>query len=247
LELGDPNSPLCTADGTDAVALVQKNPRLRKLVLLARNIDTETLFTLPMPQLERLWVDFGARYPLRRLAENASLRNLTHLWLDPRPEYPLAPVNPGEMDELELVEAIMEREQSTDLTPEVHTPEEVDSFFASPNFPKVAHLRLRLTGIGDWACEAVVRHGWLRRLETLDLCQTGMTDEGAHALARCPDLGRLKQLDVQGNRLTRDGIAALERADIRLHARYQIGGAGYPEDDDFGFGGGPTGIEVIDL
>ena len=212
----DPNQWISTADGDEVVELVQRMPRLEELILRAEGVDAEALFGLPMPHLRLLQVDFADRHPLKRLAENASLANLTHLYLDPRPQY-----------------RRRQPEPDAPATGAVLTRDEIRAVVNSPHLQKLTHLRLRLTGFGDAGCDEIARSGILRRLRVLDLREADVSDEGARALASSPDLGHLELLDVGMNRLTLAGVTELRAAEIRrLQYDGQIGAYGFDEWGD---------------
>jgi len=228
--LGDPEQANCTAEGSQAVALVTKSAStLERLELLAEHTDTASLFTLAMRNLRELRVDYADRYPLDLLAMNSGLRKVERIAFDPRPEYR----TPVEGQEMELA--------TTSL-------EEIRAFCHAPQWEKLNYLRIRLTGSGDMFCEELVRSGLLQRLKNLDLCQTGMTDEGARILAECHNTANLKQLDVQGNQLSVTAVEQLMDLDIKVHAAYQMGNLMPPDGNaGIGFGGGGIDVQIEDI
>jgi hypothetical protein len=137
-------------------------------------------------------------YPLERLARDRALGNLTHLLCHPK----------GYM--------------YYHKQPHIRLPG-VRAVVRSPHLPKLAHLRLRLSDMGDDGCREIVASGALRRLKTLDLRHGRITDEGARVLADFPDLKNLEALDVSWNRLTPAGIRALRATKVKVEARSQYG------------------------
>lgn len=81
----------------------------------------------------------------------------------------------------------------------------------SPNLPRLIHLQLRSSNLGDVGCTEIVTSSILKRLKILDLRNGDITDTGARILADCPDLRRLELLDIEDNALTQTGIDALRR------------------------------------
>src|SRR5262249_8662198 len=131
------------------------------------------------------------------LADNPTFRNLTHLLIHPKAA--------GHW---------------RDDVPYISF-DGVRAILHSPNLGNLAHLRLRLTDIGDPGCEEIVRSGILRHLKVLDLRHGCITDAGAHLLAACPDLKNLEFLDLGRNQLTQEGIDELTRVVKSLDAAYQ--------------------------
>jgi uncharacterized protein (TIGR02996 family) len=198
------------------IELVQKMPRLEELYLAAHNIDTDRLFALSMPHLRVLHVYHMNHYPLERLAQNASLGRLTHLFFHPHA------LEPGR------------REAYLRLSG-------VRAVINSPHLQSLAHLRLRLCDMGDDGCREIVRSGILNRLRTLDVMFGRITDEGARVLAACPDFRHLEELNISWNRLTDAGLAALQATGVVIvnRGQYRIGRGGWlgwligPSPDDY--------------
>jgi uncharacterized protein (TIGR02996 family) len=185
--------------------LVRRLPRLEELVLLAHEIDTDTLFALPLPHLRKLQVYHVHHYPLELLAANASLGRLTHLLLQP---HALEPRHDRAYITLEGVRAL------------VH----------SPHLKSLTHLELKMSDMGDAGVEEVVRSGILARLKSLTLGPGRITDSGALLLAGCPELRRLELLDLHNNRLGEEGVALLQATGVRLVADAQRD----PPDPEYG-------------
>jgi uncharacterized protein (TIGR02996 family) len=206
LEVGDDDEQ-CRTSALGVEELVRRLGRLEELVLLAHEVDTETLFALPLPHLRKLQVYHVHHYPLELLAANPSLRRLTHLLLQP---HALEPRHDHAYITLEGVRAL------------VH----------SPHLVSLSHLQLRLSDMGDAGVEEIVRSGLLARLKSLNLGPGRITDAGARLLAGCPDLRRLEALDLHNNRLSDEGIAALQATGVPLVADNQRDPL-TPEDDDY--------------
>jgi uncharacterized protein (TIGR02996 family) len=169
--------------------LVEKLPRLEELCLFARNYDAARLFSLDnLRHLRSLTVyHLDAPYPLEMLADNPTLRNLTHLLLAPGNLEPDTSPNP--LIDLAGVRAVIQSQHLRGLT----------------------HLLLHRSNLGDVGCTEIVTSGILKRLKVLDLRRGEITDAGASILADCPDLRRLESLDIERNALTQAGIDALRR------------------------------------
>ncbi len=177
----------CHTSGETAAELVARMPRLEELYLGAHQVDMESLFASKnLTNLRIMQIYHNYHYPLEILAANPTFRNLTHLLLFPH--------------------AIESSHQ-----PYVNLAG-VRALVHSPHLPKLMHLQLRLSDMGDEGCEEIVRSGILKRLRYLDLMFGRISDRGAEILAGCPDLRNLGLLDVSSNRLTDSGITALERA-----------------------------------
>ncbi len=163
---------------------VAKLPRLEELHLHAYGYDPVRLFTLSTLRELRVLKIYcqDLPYPLELLAGNPSLRNLTHLLLRPL-SCPTPLIN------LAGVRAIVQ----------------------SPHLPKLTHLQVRGSDLGDVGCTEIVTSGVLKKLKLLDLGHGEITDAGARILADCPDLRRLEHLTIDRNGLTQMGIDALRR------------------------------------
>ena len=179
--------------------LVARMPRLEELHLLCKDFDPVPVFGCPtLTNLRVLRVYHlgkdgtnvwhrGEReryeYPLDVLADNSALANLTHLLFHPHHE------EWGGSSFLPL--------------------EQVRALLTSKYLPRLTHLQLRLSSMGDEGCDALASSGILKRLRWLDLRHGCITDRGAHVLAACPDLKHLEYLDLCRNGLTESGITAL--------------------------------------
>jgi hypothetical protein len=153
-----------------------------------------------------LQVYHTGHYPLAILAKNPSLGRLTHLLLQPRKSFP------GEL-------AVIERDH-------------VRAMVRSPNLPGLAHLRVRMSDVGDVIVDDLIGSGLLGRLRSLDLRYGLLTDGGAERLARHPATGRLESLDVSDNGLTERGVEALRATGVKLTAHGQsVGGTDFYEND----------------
>jgi uncharacterized protein (TIGR02996 family) len=181
----------------DAEEYVKKMPRLEELRLFARQASLNTLFARSMPNLRKLSVYHFLGYPLKVLAKNRSLGNLTHLTCWPR----------GQSNDGDGVAYI--------------TPDDFTALVRSTNLPKLQHLQLCLTDFGDKSMVVLVKSGILKRLKTLNLHGGTVTDVGAQTLADCPDLRNLESLRLSDNYLTRAGIEALRATGVKMVAGRQ--------------------------
>src|SRR5262245_3026703 len=219
--LGDPDAYLCSASGSLAVPLVQKMGQLRELDMRAYGIGASLLFSLPLPHLRSLHVDFLGFAPLRALAGNPTLTNLEQLFLLVREtNVPPEPPDPTEAGE------------PLPGGPDEFAADELRPFLATEQFGRLTNLTLRTNLVGDVGCAEIARSGVLRRLLRLDLRNCGITDTGVESLARSPDLGHLDWLDVGANRLTPAGVARLQEAGIRVQWDSQWGEYLQPDPGD---------------
>lgn len=171
--------------GDEVWSLVSRMPRLEELSLYGNLHAVIELFGMKMPSLRIFQVYLSEDYPLRYLAENKSLRNLTHLALHPR---------------------ACERDYHED---EYLRLGDVRHLLTSKNLPALTHLRLQKSDLGDRGCAEIVKSGILKRLTFLDLALGCVTDQGARILAACPDVSHLETLELSGNCLTARGVKAL--------------------------------------
>jgi hypothetical protein len=141
--------------------------------------------------LRLLEVDAGGEYPLKDLAANPSLGQLTHLVLTPPLRY--------RHDEGAYI-----------------TLAGVRALVCSKHLGALTHLTLSRSDLGDEGCREIVASGILKRLKVLDVHAGSVTDEGARVLAGCPDLRNLELLNVSENRLSRAGIQALKATGIKV-------------------------------
>jgi uncharacterized protein (TIGR02996 family) len=179
---------------------VARLPRLEELYLLAHGPHPAELFALPMSHLRVLQLYHADDYPLDVLADNPALGRLTTLLFHPRSYGGYARgVDSGQL------QALCESE----------------------NLPRLNHLRLRLTGLGDEGVLVLVETGMIERLRVLDLRLGCVTDEGAGLLADCPELADLEMLNLSRNALTATGVAMLEATGVNLIADDQ-----HDEEDD---------------
>jgi uncharacterized protein (TIGR02996 family) len=191
-------------DTVSAHEFYRQMPHLEELHLF---LD-DTPFTEQFPRLRQLTAWAGRSYPLQDLAKNKSLANLTHLSLWPR----------GISNDDE--EWIDENEDGGRAR---ISRSGAVALFRSPNFPKLQHLTLRNSDVGDPGLRKLVESGLLKRLKSLDLLGGCITDDGAQILAACPDLRNLEALNLSENLLTGDGIAALRATGVPLTADGQLG------------------------
>lgn len=187
----------CHTEGAAAASLVERMPRIEELYLLAHRVDLNKLFSLKnLTNLRILQVYHCRDYPLDRLAKNAALGNLTHLLF-----YPHAL-------EVDDEEAYISRAG-------------VRALMRAKNLPKLTHLQLRLSDMGDDGCKEIVNSGILSRLKLLDVMHGAITDDGAKTLASSPDLKNLDLLEISYNRLTSAGIKLLREVGVNIQAQHQ--------------------------
>jgi uncharacterized protein (TIGR02996 family) len=199
-EDSDPSWYNTTADlpsfGYEVWEWVARMRGLEELYVTGSVHAAEDLFkSESLTRLRVLQIFLADDYPLKHLAGNKALGNLTHLSLRPR-----AFIRYG--DESKPFIGVKQ------LLP----------VLKSRHLKSLTHLRVQQTLLGDEGCEAVVQSGALRRLKFLDLARGSITDAGARALARCPDLTNLEVLDVSRNALTKAGIKALRATGVAVRA-----------------------------
>jgi uncharacterized protein (TIGR02996 family) len=142
------------ADNGGEVPLLAKMTSVEEVNLFA-TFDDEELYSLPnLHHLRVLRLYHGHAYRLDLLAENSSVRRLTHLLTHP---------HAGEDSCLPL--------------------DVVRAFLHSPAARALRHLQLRLSDMGDKGVGEVIRSGVLAHLDVLDLRHGCVTDRGARALA----------------------------------------------------------------
>jgi uncharacterized protein (TIGR02996 family) len=182
-------------------AFVRELPRVEELVLLCKSYDARKLFALEnLNHLRVLRAEhLDESHPVRALAGNPALSNLTHLWFHPHYWEGLESGEPArEIGYLPL----------SKLRALVH----------SRYLKKLTHLRWRLSSAGDEGARLLAGSGFLERLKLLDLRHGCVTDEGARVLAACPATRGLELLDLSRNQLTTEGIQALRAAGVNLRA-----------------------------
>ena len=166
-------------------------PDIEVLHLMAHlGEEVDQIVSLKMPRLRSLLLYHGWRYPLEKLARNASLTNLEELFCHPHA------LEPGDTPYIRL--------------------SQLRAVCRSPHLSRLRHLQLRMADFGDEGITEVVSSGVLRRLQVLDIRHGLVTDAGARTLAACPDFKRMKHLDVRGNRLGKDGVAALKATGVSV-------------------------------
>jgi uncharacterized protein (TIGR02996 family) len=208
LRVGEPveedfEESLCIhSHGGGYLHLVRRLPKLEELYLLFRAEGTlPELLALPtLTRLRILQLYHQHSYHLDMLAANPAFANLTTLLCHPAAYGGRATCV-----------------QQADL----------EALCRSPHLPKLTHLRLRLTELGDDGCREIVTSGILKRLKILDLKLGSITDAGAQILADCPDLKHLDLLDLRYNALTAEGIATLEKTGVRVRMEDQHGPRDY--------------------
>src|SRR5581483_8232152 len=135
--------------------MLAKMPQLEELRLFLWTLEAEQFFALPLECLRLLQVAGVFEYPLDILAENESLRNLTHLLIKP--------VAPG--GHLKIFSDV------------------AGALLRSSALKSLQRLQLRFITPGDAYCQELVDSGILRRLKGLDVQFSEITDEGAGILA----------------------------------------------------------------
>jgi uncharacterized protein (TIGR02996 family) len=186
------------------VDLVRKMPRVEELYLFANGFDVNELFALPtLTSLRVLQLYHSEQvHRLQLLAENRALVNLTHLLIHP---HHLAWWGAQATDD----SAAGYQEAEGYLPLAVVRP-----LLQTPNLPRLTHLRLRVSSLGNDGCTEIVASGILRRLKSLDLRHGRITEKGARALAACPDLRRLEWLDLDRNSINAAGIVAVKAVGV---------------------------------
>jgi len=208
--LGNPITPehddtdQCHTEGEMAYHYLKQMPNVEEIRLLAHRVDTGKLFALPMPNLRILQVFHASSYPLDKLAANKTLGNLTLLLLQPH-----AP---------------------DDENPYIR-PRELRAVCRSANLPKLSHLLMRYTTVGDEGVAEIISSGLIKRLKVLDLLGGCVTDDGAKLLAKCPELRNLERLNLDTNALTAAGIKALKDTGVNFSAKSQHGSIPPFEDE----------------
>jgi uncharacterized protein (TIGR02996 family) len=184
--------------------LVRKMPRVEELYLFANGFNVNELFGLPtLTNLRVLQLYHTEQvHRLQLLADNRALGNLTHLLLHP---HHLAWWGAQASED----SAAGYREEEGYLPLSVVRP-----LLSSPNLPRLTHLRLRVSSLGNEGCTEIVNSGILKRLKSLDLRHGRITEAGAHTLAACPDLRRLEWLDLDRNSINAAGIAAIKAVGV---------------------------------
>jgi uncharacterized protein (TIGR02996 family) len=203
----------CHTPGDPAHHLVKQMPHLEELYLMARRVDANKLFALPLPNLRVLQLDHITKYPLDKLAANKTLTSLTALLCHPH-AMEFDDEDGGAYIRLNHLRAICR----------------------SPHLTKLTHLRLRLTDFGDKGAEEIAASGILKRLKVLDLRAGCVSDAGAKTLADSPDLKNLEFLNLNMNALTKDGTKLLKATGVKVdtaeqhtNASGEFGDGEYPE------------------
>jgi uncharacterized protein (TIGR02996 family) len=205
--LGDEESFAPVAVGTGVVELLQSMPVVEEVNLLAQDVEIMRLFSLEMPCLRRLRVEYAYAedYPFDVLAGNRTFGRLTHVLLDSRADY------------------FRWNADEAWQPPAYVGSNHIRSLVYSQHLTNLTNLRLRFDGFDDRCCRWIALSGILKRLKWLDLRNGDITDAGAEALANCRDLTSLDWLDVGGNFLTPVGIGLLTSRDIRVQYDSQRG------------------------
>jgi hypothetical protein len=183
--------------------------RIEELYLYTQITDSAELFSSPTFAQLRVLVLFHASgvHRLQYLANNSSLSNLSTLRIHPHH---------------------LERWRDEDEI-DHYDPEEgylplrvVLPLLYSLHLPKLRHLCLRLSSLGDEGCEEIVRSGILKRLKVLDLRHGRITDAGVRTLLACPEIRNLEWLDLDRNSLSPEGVQLLKGLGIGVRCDSQI-------------------------
>jgi uncharacterized protein (TIGR02996 family) len=210
----DPNC-FCYVPGLEHV--VRNMPRIEELYLHAKLYSTRSLFGLKnLTNLRVLVVDHQDSYPMKTLAKNPALANLTRLGF--HPHYWKHYYN----DEIGHSRGYLP------LT-------SLETLLNSPHIRKLTHLRFRLSSAGDEGVRRLIDSGLLRQLKVLDLRHGRVTGAGARLLADCPEARNLDLLDLTNNQLTPAGVALLASAGVKASCDDQAreGDDSYLEEGDF--------------
>lgn len=187
--------------------------RVEELHLLCKDYDLDRLVALPnltnLRVLRALHLgSHGSNqyrrryeYPLNILAANRALANLERLEFHPH---------------------------YREFHPQVHNYQpplasfiplkQVQALVKSSNLPRLTHLQLRLSNMGNDGVKAIIRSGILSRLTWLDLRHGCINDDGARLFAACPDSRHLAMLDLSRNAVSASGLALLKAAGIKAVA-----------------------------
>jgi uncharacterized protein (TIGR02996 family) len=188
--LGDPEDQ-CHTPGEAACHLMKQMPRVEEAEFYARNVDTVKLFALPMPNLKKLTVFHVRRYPLDKLAANATLTKLETLQCHPH-ALDYSDDEGGAYIGLKHLRAICR----------------------SPHLKTLTHLCLRITDFGDDGVKEIIQSGMLERLKVLDLRAGCISDDGAARLAASKHLKKLEFLNLYNNALSADGVKAIQATKV---------------------------------
>jgi hypothetical protein len=185
------------AVGTGVAGLVTACAGLEELAVHAHIGAEEVvrLFAAPMRALRELAVCCAQRYPLDRLAKNATLTRLRTVKLFPH-----------------------RREGNDDA---YLTADGLRLLGASKHLTALADLTFKLWTGGDAAADALVKTGLLFRLERLDLSGGNLTDAGAEKIARAlkSNAHRLRFLDLTANAVTPAGAQAVRSAGVAVECK----------------------------
>ena len=181
-------------------------PRVEELHLLCKDYESAALFSLSnLSNLSVLRIyhlggynwDRRYEYALDVIATNPAFRSLTHLLFHPHQP-----------------EGLGDDGQYHSYLP----LDQVRALVGSPHLPKLTHLQLRLSDMGDAGVSVIVASGILKRLKWLDLRHGCITDEGARLFAACPDAANLERLDLSRNAVTTAGLNLLRAAGVNAVA-----------------------------
>jgi hypothetical protein len=196
--------------------VIASMPRVEELHLYCKSYNPQRLFALPnLTELRVLRVyhlgwrgreqDGRYEYPLDVLAQNYALGSLTHLLFHPHHEetpYNYDRAGRGGM-------------------PSFLPLEQVRAVLDADNMPRLTHLQLRLSNMGDEGVREIIASGILKRrprLEWLDLRHGCITNEGAELLASYAHTRSLDHLDLSRNAVTDFGVNTLRQAGVIVRA-----------------------------
>jgi uncharacterized protein (TIGR02996 family) len=196
----------CSLNTAAIPLLLRSMPRLEEARLFANSYGLTEVLELPvLKELCLLQIHHCSRvYRLDVLANNPAMHHLTHLLCHP---HALAWHDNRQEDE-----AAGFRKEEGYLPLSM-----IRSLLTSPYLPRLTHLRLRGSSMGDEGCAEIVRSGILKRLKMLDLRHGRITDAGAEILAGSPDFRSLDFIDLGCNALSEAGSAMI--AGLGISAR----------------------------
>ena len=168
------------------------------LLLEAHGVDANKLFKLKLPKLRSLTVNHIHGYPLEVLAKNKTLENLESI-------------------------AFWPHAMEYDADGAYISFEGFKALCRSKNLPKLRHLELYCSDVGNDGLAEFVKSPLLKQIKVLDLTYGRINDDGANILAAA-DLSGLEKLILSGNYLTQAGIDAIKQTGVNLEAQNQYSG-----------------------
>jgi uncharacterized protein (TIGR02996 family) len=192
------------ASGTGIPALVAACPRLESVIICAHGVDSNKLFSSPMPNVVELALNCNTNYQLAVLARNKSLKKLQILQFRPHAD---------EGDEQAYLNS-----------------EGLELLGKSAYLTSLKQLSYHLWDGGDDMAEALIETGLLFRLEVLNLQHGNLTDAGAEQILEAlqAEKHQLKTLILNDNALESEEtlIDEFSELGIELQADSQHSGDG---------------------